>query len=125
MRKTTILGVVLVAAVVVIGFSVPTALGSFGSSSAPKAQSAVARARIIASAGNPIRVRGLGFKARERVRVWIAGNPGTTKRVTASARGRFAVNLATGSSCPDVTVKAAGNRGSRASYHVTAPPVCP
>jgi hypothetical protein len=123
MRKTTILGVVVVA-IVVIGFSVPAALGSLDPSSAPKAQSAVARARIIAAAGNPIRVRGLGFKARERVRVWIAGNPGTTKRVTASARGRFAVNLTTGSSCPDVTVKAAGNRGSRASYHVSSP-VCP
>ena len=124
MRKTTILGVVVVA-IVVIGFSVPAALGSLGRSSAPNAQSAVTRARIIAAAGNPIRVRGLGFKPRERVRVWIAGNTGTTKRVTASARGRFAVNLTTGSSCPDVTVKAAGNRGSRASYHVIAPPVCP
>lgn len=123
MRKTTILGVVVVA-IVVIGFSVPAAFGSLGRSSAPKAQSAVARARIIAAAGNPIRVRGLGFKARERVRVWIAGNPGTTKRVTASARGRFAVNLTTGSSCPNVTVKAAGNRGSRASYRVSSP-VCP
>jgi hypothetical protein len=124
MRKTTILGVVVLA-VVVIGFSVPAALGSFGrSSSAAKAQSAVARARIIAAAGNPIRVRGFGFKARERVRVWIAGNTGTTKRVTASARGRFAVNLTTGTNCPNVTVKAAGNRGSRASYRVSSP-VCP
>jgi hypothetical protein len=124
MRKTTILGVVVVS-IVATGFLVPVALGSFGhSSSAPKAQSAAARARIIASATNPIRVRGLGFKARERVRVWIAGNPGTTKRVTASARGRFAVSLTTGSSCPNVTVKAAGNRGSRASYRVTSE-VCP
>ena len=123
MRKTTILGVVLVA-IVVTGFSVPAALGSLGRSGAPNAQSAVARARIVAAGGNPIRVRGLGFKARERVRVWIAGNPGTTKRVTASARGRFAVNLTTGSSCPDVTVKAVGNRGSRASYRVSSP-VCP
>jgi len=124
MRKTTILGAVVVA-VVAIGFFVPAALGSFGgSSTAPKGQSAVARARIIAAAGNPIRVRGFGFKARERVRVWIAGNPGTTKRVTASARGRFAVNLTTGSSCPNVTVKAAGNRGSRASYRLS-PTICP
>jgi hypothetical protein len=124
MRKTTILGVVVVA-VAVIGFLVPAALASFGhSGSAPKTPSAVARARIIAAAGNPIRVRGFGFKARERVRVWIAGNTGTTKRVTASVRGRFAVNLTTGTSCPNVTVKAAGNRGSRASYRVTST-VCP
>lgn len=124
MRKRTILGVAVVA-VVVVGFSVPAALGSFGrSSGAPKAQSAVARARIIAAAGNPIRVRGFGFKPRERVRVWIAGNLGTLKRVTAGPRGGFAVKLTTGSSCPNVTVKAAGNRGSRASYRVTST-VCP
>jgi hypothetical protein len=66
----------------------------------------------------PVVVRGAGFKARERVAVQVVafGGPLLRRRVTAGRRGAFTVRFAgrTLQACRGYTVRAAGNRGSRA-----------
>ena len=68
----------------------------------------------------PFIVRGAGFRAGERVRVVVDASNHAVRTVTAGARGGLvarmpAVKLG---SCPTFTVRAIGNRGSRASLKV-------
>jgi len=80
--------------------------------------------RLLKSA--PLRVRGSGFHAQERVRlVARAGNFTSTKRVQTSSNGSFAVGFRLGAShCSGLLVVATGNAGSRATLKRPPLPEC-
>jgi len=74
-----------------------------------------------------VRVVGADFRIRELVRVtaWIDGDR-AVKQVRTGVRGGFVVSFpaGTGGACT-ITLRAAGNKGSRASLslaHITCPP---
>src|SRR3954467_935169 len=82
---------------------------------ASAAHDAAARRALLMPVGsNPFRVRGSGFRARERVRVTITptGRGGITRRVRANGRGTFTLAFAGIDSCGGVHGVAAGSRGS-------------
>jgi hypothetical protein len=84
----------------------------------------IARARVWLSAESPLTVRGLGFKAHERVTVTVDADRNFVRKVTATATGSFVARW-TGSvtgngACPTILVRAAGDRGSRAVWHSVA-----
>jgi hypothetical protein len=84
-----------------------------GAAAAPR------RASLLPSNGDPFRVRGSGFRRRERVRVTvtpIGATTGRTRRVRASARGTFVLAFPGVEPCRGVRGKAVGSRGSRASF---------
>lgn len=56
-------------------------------------------------------VAGSGFKPRESVRLTGA----VTMRVRASARGTFTIRVRSADPCGDLTLRAVGSKGSRAS----------
>jgi hypothetical protein len=69
----------------------------------------------------PLKIRGIHFNLRERVRITAASNAKSAVRnVRTTARGRFTVDL--GNWCDAVTVKAVGARGDRAKLVVPPPP---
>jgi hypothetical protein len=80
------------------------------------------RARLMPSVGDPFRVRGSGFRARERVRVTVTqtGGRGVTRRVRATGRGTFVLAFAGIEACRGVEGVAAGTRGSRASFQFSS-----
>jgi hypothetical protein len=67
---------------------------------------------------SPVTFRGIGFKARERVRVVVTARTRAAKSVTASIRGVFVVRFAglDLSSCVGFGATAVGSDGSRASF---------
>ena len=70
----------------------------------------------------PLTVRGIGFKQRERVKLLVA-LPGhaSTRSTRADARGRFTVVLASRlDRCESAVVQARGARGSRATLQLDA-----
>jgi hypothetical protein len=73
-------------------------------------------------AGNPFRVRGSGFRARELVRVTITetGSSRITRRIRASRRGTFVLAFRGVRACGGVKGTAAGSRGSRASFQFSS-----
>lgn len=73
------------------------------------------RARLGIGSLRPLVITGRGFKSLERVR--ISGG-GTRKMVGASRAGRFSVRLPYAGTCPTLTVKAVGSKGSRASINL-------
>ena len=75
---------------------------------------------------SPIALRGLGFKAHERVRVSVYAGERATKRLTAGARGGFVARFSNldPSACAGFSAVAVGNEGSRASFK-RAPGMCP
>jgi len=76
------------------------------------------RARLLPEMGAQFRVRGSGFKPRERVRVTVTrtnSSVGVTRRVRATGRGTFALAFSV-RACDGVTAVATGSRGSRASF---------
>jgi hypothetical protein len=77
---------------------------------------------LVPAAGDPFRVRGGGFGARERVRVVVtpAGGAPVTRRVRASGRGTFALALAGIEPTGGVEGVAAGSRGSHASFQLSS-----
>jgi len=83
---------------------------------------AARRALLMPVGSDPFRVRGSGFRARERVRVTITptGRGGVTRRVRANRRGTFTLAFAGIDSCGGVHGVAAGSRGSRASFRFSA-----
>jgi hypothetical protein len=75
---------------------------------------------------SPVAFRGVGFKARERVRVSVYAGERATKRLTAGARGGFVARFAglDPNSCTGFSAVAVGNEGSRASFK-RSPGMCP
>ena len=89
----------------------------------------VARASLDVVSVDPLRLRGLRFRAHERARVtaWIDGRKAIAW-TRAGPRGGFLVRLPTRPSSPGCTVRAVavGNRGSRATIafdHVVCAPM--
>jgi hypothetical protein len=74
----------------------------------------------------PLKLRGRGFHARERVRVSVSAERRATKRVVATAAGSFVVTFADISvdRCNGLVAVAVGRRGSRATYKQPQP-LCP
>src|SRR4051794_32576306 len=80
------------------------------------------RARLLPVMGEQFRVRGSGFKPRERVRITVTrttASVGVPRRVRATGRGTF--ELAVGvRACDGITAVAAGSRGSHASFQFSS-----
>jgi hypothetical protein len=97
------------------------ALAAPGASSGLLAASAH-HARLTASGNDPLKVRGAGFRAHERVRLTIT--PATTSRIVrhvrASTRGTFLMSFAKVEACAGVAGVATGNRGSHASFQLSS-----
>jgi hypothetical protein len=79
---------------------------------APRPAAAAGSARLVVKRVRPLLiVAGTGFKPRESVR--LTGS--ATLRVRASARGTFTVRIRSADPCRDLTLRAVGSKGSRAS----------
>lgn len=74
----------------------------------------------------PLKLRGRGFLARERVRITVSAQGRTTRRVIAGANGSFVVAFSDFvlDRCHGLTVVAVGAGGSRASLKLPQPQ-CP
>ena len=96
----------------------PGSSGAGPAASGSGADTARHRAKILPLVGDPFRVRGSGFRARERVRVTITptGGEPLTRRVRATGRGTFVLAFSGVQSCGGVEGVAAGTRGSHASF---------
>jgi hypothetical protein len=92
--------------------------------SAPASAPAAKRRATLTPAGTePFRVRGAGFKPRERVRVTIEPTNamgGITRRVRATGRGMFVVSFGDILACQGVGGDAIGSRGSRAAFQFSS-----
>jgi hypothetical protein len=79
-------------------------------------------ARLTASGNDPLKVRGAGFHAHERVRLTIT--PATAGRVVrhvrATTRGTFVTSFSGVEACAGVSGVATGNRGSHASFQLSS-----
>lgn len=125
MRKALALVAVTVAAGAV-AVSVAAARGSFAArdesiGQQPATTSAKASLSLIAL--DPMKVKGVGFKKLERVRVTLIGHGKRVRRVQAGLRGSFVVSFGH-VECASYTVTAVGNRGSRVSINYSTT-VCP
>jgi len=69
----------------------------------------------------PLRVRGNGFVAGEKVRVWAtASGSKETRTVIANRTGSFTVSFSADlDTCNGVTVSAVGTKGTRTSYQLS------
>ena len=89
---------------------------------APARQQAAAKPRLDVFVLYPLTVVGTNFKSREAVRVTVYSHGSTTRRATATRRGRFTlafpVRLAR---CASLLVRATGSQGSRVSYSLPRP----
>jgi hypothetical protein len=113
----------LAATAVLAALGVGIAIAGPADDPSPAANGAAARrALLMPVASNPFRVRGSGFRARERVRVTITptGRGGITRRVRANGRGTFTLTFQGFDSCGGVHGVAAGSRGSHASFQFSA-----
>jgi hypothetical protein len=123
MRGAMPLAGALAATAVLVALGVGIAIAGPGDHPAPAAKpAAVHRALLMPVGSDPFRVRGSGFRARERVRVTItpSGHGGVTRRVRANRRGTFTLTFAGIDSCGGVHGVAAGSRGSHASFQFSA-----
>ncbi len=74
-------------------------------------------ARLLPTRMDPLRVKGTGFVPKERVRLEVVRDMGSSARsVTASTSGTFVVTFSRLSACDATTVTAVGSHGSRASF---------
>jgi hypothetical protein len=90
---------------------------------ATPASAAARRATLSPSSSDPFRVRGTGFRPRERVRVTITPTNlqrGITRRIRATGRGTFVLTFAGIQACQGVEGDAFGSRGSRASFQFSS-----
>jgi hypothetical protein len=80
------------------------------------------RATLMPVVGDPFKVRGAGFRARERVRVTVTptGGDAIVRRVRATGHGAFALAFAGVQPCGGVEGVAAGSRGSHASFQFSS-----
>jgi hypothetical protein len=110
----------LIAVLAVLGIA--AAGGDTAPDARPAAHAAKRRAVLMPVAGDPFRVRGSGFRARERVRVTVTptGHSGITRRVRATGRGTFVLAFAGIDACRGVEGVGAGSRGSRASFQYSS-----
>jgi len=85
-------------------------------------QAARHRATLIPINGDPFKVRGAGFRARERVRVTVTptGGDAIVRRLRATGRGTFALAFSGVQACGGVEGVAAGSRGSHASFQFSS-----
>ena len=90
------------------------------------ARSARHRATLMPVVGDPFKVRGSGFRPRERVRVTVTptGGERTVRRVRATGRGTFVLAFSGIQSCGGVEGVAAGSRGSHASFQFSSLTSC-
>jgi hypothetical protein len=125
MRK--VFAVVAVAAIAAaVAVSVAAAMGSFSAGSKTRPQQpaiASAKAALTLVSLDPMKVKGVHFKKRERVRVTLSGAGTRVRHVRAGLRGSFGVGFGR-VGCASYTVTAVGNRGSRASINYSTT-VCP
>lgn len=93
-----------------------------GADPRPGPAAAAHRARLVPLAGTTFRVRGSGFRARERVRVTVTPSAGdaTVRRVRATGRGTFVLAFSGVEACGGVNGVAAGSRGSHASFQFSS-----
>jgi hypothetical protein len=96
-------------------------LGTAGSAGA-ESRGELARATLMPLSLDPLKVRGSGFKRRERVRVTVTptGGAGVTKRFRAKRNGSFTVAFGAMDACGGFEAVAVGRRGSRASMQFSA-----
>jgi hypothetical protein len=109
---------------ILVALGVGIAIAGPGGGEAPPAahETAASRARLVPSGSNPFRVRGTGFRARERVRVTVTptGGTGITRRVRANGHGTFTLAFSGADSCGGMHGVAAGSRGSHASFQFSS-----
>jgi hypothetical protein len=116
-------GALAVTAVLAASGLCVAACGGAETDPAPAASHAATRRAVLMPAvGDPFRVRGSGFRARERVRVVVTptGRAGITRRVRATGRGTFVLAYAGIEACGGVEGVAAGSRGSHASFQFSS-----
>ena len=79
-------------------------------------------ARLAPSSVTPLKVKGTGFHARERVRVRVTPSTGdaVTRRVRATGRGSFALSFSGLDACGGIEGVATGARGSHASFQLSS-----
>ena len=102
-------------------------LSGIGMAAAGTGESSKRTARLTLASPNPLTLRGTGLRPGERVRVRAATDYATkTRRVSASAAGRFLVRF-NGTSldrCSGLLAEAVGSEGSVARFK-RPQPLCP
>ena len=80
------------------------------------------RATLLPVSSDPFKVRGTGFRARERVRVTVTptGGDAIVRRIRATGRGTFVLGFSGVRACGGVEGVAAGSRGSHASFQYSS-----
>ena len=80
------------------------------------------RATLMPVSSDPFKVRGTGFRARERVRVTVTptGGDAIVRRIRATGRGTFVLGFSGVRACGGVEGVAAGSRGSHASFQYSS-----
>jgi hypothetical protein len=114
---------VTAALVAVAGLALACGDGSASPAGAGSAASRPAHRAVLAPDGlSPLRVRGTGFRPRERVRVTVTPSAASpiVRRVRANGRGRFVLAVAGVDPCGGVEGAAKGSRGSRASFQLSS-----
>ena len=114
----------LLAAVALAAGAVPGAGGSGSAGPAGQGGGAAKRRPVLmpVETGDPFKVRGSGFHARERVRVTITptGASPRIRRIRATGRGTFVLAFSAIQACGGVEGVAAGSRGSHASFQYSS-----
>jgi hypothetical protein len=110
------------AVLIALGLGLAACGGAEADPAPAASHAAVDRARLVPAVGDPFRVRGSGFRARERVRVTVTptGGAAITRRVRATGRGTFALAFPGIEACGGVEGVAAGSRGSHASFQFSS-----
>ena len=110
---TAVLAVALIALTAACGGGGDGASATSATASEPAAASAAdasRRARLLPASSDPFKVRGTGFRARERVRVTVSATNG----------GTFLLTFSGIDACGGVEAVARGSRGSRASFQMSS-----
>jgi hypothetical protein len=107
----------------VLVIAVLAAVGSGRAGSvAPREEVPVAKPTMLVGPLMPLTVRGLRFKAWERVTVTLDGGSRGTARVLANRAGTFRAEFRIRlRACRTVTIRAVGSRGSRAVRQLPRP----
>jgi hypothetical protein len=102
--------------------AVMTSVGSGEAGSGAPNEEPLARPMMLVGSLAPLTVRGVRFKAWERVTVTLDGGTRGSKRVVASRTGTFRAEFGiTLRACRTVTIRATGSRGSKAVRQLPRP----